>query len=41
MWYKLALLKWKSKTRKGKGIAIVDAVLKKYCFRSLMSPKFK
>lgn len=40
IWYKLALLKWKSKTRKGKGIGIVFAVLKKYYLRSLISPIF-
>lgn len=41
MRYKLSILKWKSKSRKGKGIGIVFKVIKKYYFRSLISPVFK
>lgn len=41
MWHKTALMKWKSSTRRGKGINLIIGVLKKYSFRCYISPAFK
>ena len=38
---KSALIRWKSKTRKGKGISLIFGVIKKYAFRCFVSPVLK